>query len=90
MRDYDNNDYVEEELEVMYKDTEFGRYKPVSREENKKSAGNGYMRQETLNEPKVEIAIQQSSTYSQENKLWEKDVVSRCLFYVYSLLILVE
>jgi hypothetical protein len=29
MRDYDNNHFVEAELETMYKNTTFGRYKSV-------------------------------------------------------------
>eukprot|EP00603_Paraphysomonas_imperforata_P003671 CAMPEP_0114419256 /NCGR_PEP_ID=MMETSP0103-20121206/3930_1 /TAXON_ID=37642 ORGANISM="Paraphysomonas imperforata, Strain PA2" /NCGR_SAMPLE_ID=MMETSP0103 /ASSEMBLY_ACC=CAM_ASM_000201 /LENGTH=234 /DNA_ID=CAMNT_0001587663 /DNA_START=169 /DNA_END=873 /DNA_ORIENTATION=- len=69
MRDYDNNQYVEDELEVMYKDTEFGRYKQVSSKEDKKGVGNGYMRQETLNEPQLEIAMQPASAHSQQEKL---------------------
>jgi hypothetical protein len=49
MRDYDNSDYVEDELEVMYKDTEFGRYNRVSRKEDTKVV-QGYMRQESIAE----------------------------------------
>ena len=48
MRDYDNNDYVEDELEVMYKDTEFGRYNRVRKEDTK--VVQGYMRQESIPE----------------------------------------
>lgn len=34
MRDYDNNEFLEKELENMYRNTEFGRFKQLERQES--------------------------------------------------------
>lgn len=39
MRDYDNNAFVEKELEKMYRHTEFGRFKSLGRQESTQEEG---------------------------------------------------